>query len=320
MATDTSSNRQCGYNYWEGKMDIRSPKYSTVTNMPYRQTGLALLLIGTATTSAFAQIPPEFPKSEYKQGREGWVVLSYELGGDGTVVSASISDSSGNRVFDEAALEVVGNWSLGATAERDSSVLINFVFEEKKPRLSRKFMSRNKKVHKALDSSRLDLAQELVEEIRAMRRLNPFELAYSFVAEARIEEARGDKAGQLMCFRRAMLSGGRWLQDETYVKLLYATTVLGLQQKDYVSAVRDYDLLAQFESGRALASRIETPIQAARQFLATRDRNPLPYLAANQVVNVERELPRRLGDETYADAGYVFFPSADKADTPPANN
>lgn len=287
--------------------------------MPYHQTGLALLLCALVTTSALAQTPPEFPKSEYKRGHEGWVVLDYKLGGDGAVVSANVADSSGNAVFDEAALEVVSNWSMGATAEKDSSVLINFVFEEKKPRLSRKFVSRNTKVHKAVDKGQLDRAQELVEEIRTIRDLNPFELAYSFVAEARIAGARDDEAGQLMCFRRATVSGGRWLQDETYVKLLYATTVLGLQQKDFASAVRDYDLLMQFESGPALASRIEDTIQAARQFLVEQAQNPLPYLAANQVVNVERELPRRLGDEAYADAGYVFIPSGDKADTPPAN-
>ena len=287
--------------------------------MPFKKIGLLIMLCFTAAADALAQPAPEFPESELKRGHEGWVMLDYTLAGDGSVSNLTIADSSGNVLFNEAALKVARGWHFDKPEKQPSRVLINFVFDEKKPRLSRKFVTRNAKVHKAIDAGRLGDAAALIEEIRKQKNLNPFELAYSFVAEGRVAEVRGDKVGQLRCFRAAMLSHGRWVTDETYVKLLYGALILELGQKDYASAVRDYDLLAATESGRKLADRLGDHLQIVRQFLGQTGDQLTPYVAASHVIDVERELPRRLGDETYADAGYVWLPSADKADTPPSN-
>lgn len=274
-----------------------------------------------ATAGALAQTAPEFPQSELKRGHEGWVVLDFSVDENGQVVNPSVSGSSGNDAFNKATLEAARGWSFDAEKEQQSSALVNFVFGEKRTRLSKTFTNRYANIHKAVDSGELKVAADRLAVMREQKRLNTSELAYSYLAEGRIAGERGDEATQLACFRKAMLNHGHFVTDETYVRLLYATTILGLKQRDIASAVRDYDLLVELESGRAKASDIEETILAAKQNLAENDNNVSPYVAANHVVDVEEVGPRNLEDyDAYTDAGAGWRLSSDRADTPPANN
>lgn len=279
------------------------------------------MLCLVATAGALAQTVPEFPQSELKRGHEGWVVLDFSVDENGQVVDPSVSGSSGNDAFDQAALEAARGWSFDAEKERQSSALVNFVFREKRTRLSKKFANRYAKIHRAIDSGEFKVAADRLAVIREQKRLNASELAYSYLAEGRIAGERGDKATQLACFRKAMLNHGHWVTDEIYVRLLYATTILGLQQRDIASAARDYDLLVELESGRAKASDIEETILAAKRYLAENDDNGPPYVVANHVVDVEEVRPRNLEDyAAYTGVGAGWNLSSDKGDTPPANN
>ncbi len=282
------------------------------------KAALTVVLSVILVASALAQTVPKFPRSELKRGQEGWVVLDLSLDRNGQVVNLSVSDSSGNDTFNEAALEAARDWQLDADAAQQSSALINFVFDEKRTRLSKKFVSRYAKVHRAIDKGDLGDAEDRLAVIRAKTFLSASELAYSYLAEGRIAGERGDKATQLICFRKAMLSQGHWVTDETYGRLLYASVILGLQQQDVASAVRDYDLLLELESGPAMVASIEKTMQAARQFLADNDIKTPPYMAANHVVEVEEEAPRNVdGYDVYTGSGDGWSLSSDKADTPP---
>lgn len=279
------------------------------------------LLCVTIASGALAQTGPVFPKSELRRGNEGWVVIEVSVAENGQVLDPTISDSSGNSHFNEAALEVARGWQFDEPEARQSRVLINFVFDEKRPRLSKKFTTRYAKVHRAIDKGRLNAAEDYLAEIRQQKKLNAFELAYSYLAEGRIAGVRGDIATQLACFRKAMLKQGHWVTDETYERLLYATVILGLKQKDLASAVRDYDVLAGLESGRTQDSAVAGTIEAARQYLASTGNNAAPFMATNRVVDVVEKTPRNLEDyDVYTDAGSGWTLSSDRADTPPANN
>ena len=289
--------------------------------MPVVKISLLPVLCVIVGAAALAQTAPEFPQLELKRGHEGWVVLEFSIDETGQVADPSISDSSVSDAFNEAVLAAASDWTFDAGNERQSSALVNFVFEEKRPRLTKKFAGRYAKVHRAIDRGDLSTAEDRLAEIREDKKLNASELAYSYLAEGRIAGERGDKSAHLACFRKAILNHGHWVTDETYMRLLYATTILGLQQQDIASAVRDYELLVELESGRAIASNIDGTIRAAKQFLAENDINASPYMATNYVVDVEEEAPRDLEDYdvyTGADAGWAM--SSDEADTPDANN
>lgn len=249
------------------------------------------------------QPEPEYPISERKRSREGWVVLSYAVNSDGTVAAATIDDSSGSDAFEAAALAAVGNWRFEPAEARKSNAILYFVFSQRRLRLSRKFFSRNAKIHELINDGKLDATEERIDSIRDNNALNAFELAYSFITEGRVASERGDEVEQLRCFRLATLNYGRWLTRDKYLKLLYATVVLELQQRDYASALRDYALLTETSTGKTIAADIEEVIQAVElQLEGGREIVP-PYMAANIEMSIEHEVRAR-SQQDYAREGY----------------
>jgi len=235
---------------------------------------------------------PEFPQSEFNRAREGWVVVAYTVNNGGVIVDPGIKNSSGSDAFDKAALKAVRDWRYEPGEERNFSVLLNFVYDRRMVNLSREFIRQNEKAHESIDKGDLDAARETITKIRSHKHLTAFELAYSFITEGRIAGARGDQAGQLRLFRKAMLNEGRWLARENYLKCLRAAVILELEQKDFVTAVRDYEFLTDTKTGMAIGAGLEEPIRAIRAQVE-RDRGiASPYMVANSVVSVTRERPR----------------------------
>jgi len=238
------------------------------------------------------QPAPEFPKSELVRGREGWVLLSYAVLDDGSVFSPVVEASSGSEAFIGAAKKAVGRWRYLPGEAQTDKVLLHFVYERKQPYVSKKFFARDRKVHGAIDKGRLDKAQELIDEMRDKDDLTAVELAYTHVAEGRIFEARGDKEGQLLQFRRAMINDGRWLGRKDYLKLLHAAVILELQLKDYSSALRDYRILTETEVGRKLAADVEEPMAMIAAAVENGAELPPPWSLADMEVFIVREPPQ----------------------------
>jgi TonB family protein len=234
---------------------------------------------------------PQFPKSELVRGREGWVLLSYAVLEDGSVFGPAIEASSGSEAFNDAALEAVGRWRYLPGDVQTDKVLLHFVYERKQPYVSKKFFARDRKVHAAIEKSRLDEAQALIDRMRDKDDLTTVELAYPYIAEGRISEARGDKEGQLQHFRRAMINDGRWLDRKDYLKLLHAAVILELQLNDYSSALRDYRILTETEVGRKLAADIEEPMTTIAAAVERGAELPPPYSPAEMEVFIVRDPP-----------------------------
>ena len=235
---------------------------------------------------------PEFPKTELIRGREGWVLLSYDVLRDGTVFSPVIEASSGSDAFNDAALEAVSRWRYIPGEARNDKVLLHFVYERKQPFVSKKFFARDRKVHAEIDKGKFDSAQERIDEMRRKDDLTAVELAYTYVSEGRIHGARGDKEGQLALFRRAMINDGRWLSRNDYLKLLRASVILELQLRDFSSALRDYGILTETDVGRKMAADIEEPMAKIVSAAENGVEFPPPYTPAEMEVFIVREPPQ----------------------------
>ncbi len=275
--------------------------------MSYARTSLALVILAVFTACTVAQMEqpqtedhvftkpiPEFPGTELARAAEGWVLIAYIVSSSGIVSELYIKDSSGSDAFERAALNVVREWRYAPGKERELTVLLNFVYDRQVVRLSRRFMSLNQETHRLIDDGDFDAAQALLAEIRADDDLNTFELAYSFLTEGRVAGMRADPAGQLQYFRRAMLNKGRWLTRDTYLASLRATVLLAIDQGDFVSAVRDYELLNETRVGRKLGSDLEDSIEAISAQFAGDGFDAPPYTAADSSITVQRDWPKHL--------------------------
>ena len=270
--------------------------------MSYKRIGLALALCAVCGSSALAQAPdiqvldqpkPQYPTS--KRGQEGWVVLNYGIDEQGYVVNPSIEESSGNDAFNEAALKSMQDWQFESVEEQEASVLVNFVSDRKRLGVSRKFFTRNARIHTLIDKGMLDDAQLQMDVMRTQSDLNAFELAYSFITEGRIAAERGDPEGQLRSFRKSMLNDGRWLDRSDYLKLLHAAVVLEIQLQDLGSALRDYELLTKTRPGKKIAADLEVPIQMIRSRVENGENLAPPYVAANSQMSVMLAVDRNGG-------------------------
>jgi len=235
---------------------------------------------------------PDFPKSELTRGREGWVLLRYAVLEDGTVFSPVVEASSGSEAFNDAATKAVSRWRYIPGQAQTETAILHFVYERKQPYVSKKFFARDRKVHAAIDKGKLDNAQERIDEMRRKDDLTAVELAYTYIAEGRIHEARGDKEGQLENFRKAMINDGRWLGRMDYLKLLHASVILELQLNDYGSALRDYGILTETDVGRQLAADIDEPMARIASAVENGAELPPPYTPAELEVFIVREPPR----------------------------
>ena len=243
-----------------------------------------------AQDNLFPKPVPVFPVSELTDAKEGWVHVGYVSDNAGLVSQVHVKASSGNRAFESAALEAVERWRHKPGEAGEFSVLVNFVLDRNKVLLSRRFMSLNDKIHAALDADDLETAEVLLGEIRADEDLSAFELAYSYLAEGRFHGMRGDRAAQLHSFRLAMLNDGHWLARDNYLATLRATVILEIQEQDFASAIRDYDLLVQSGTGRRLADDLAETIESLRAHVESHEHDAAPFLLADRSVSVRREL------------------------------
>lgn len=146
--------------------------------------------------------------------------------------------------------------------------------------------------------------------------LNAFEIAYSYLTEARIASERGNRVEQLGHFRKAMLNDGRWLARDNYLSCLRATVILEIEQEDFVTAIRDYELLTETEVGRNIAADLEGSIQTIKARIDRDGDVGLPYMVANSIVTVKRKRKIKGSWDGFRSGTHNTWPSDDGL-TPP---
>ena len=241
----------------------------------------------------FTKPSPDYPGREYQSGKEGWVVIDYSVGRGGVVEYLHLRDSSGNANFEDSALAAVQNWRYEPGQERELSVFLGFVHGGTKSPVSKEFHSLNEQANELIDEGDLERATEILAQARDDDDLSLVDLSYSYLTEGRIIGKRGDRAKQLALYRKALVANGRWLAYENYLEALQGTIILELDQGDFASAVRDYDLLTATLDGKKLARDLEDPIAVARAQISADPSVMEPYVVADNSVMVLPDQPPR---------------------------
>ena len=216
----------------------------------------------------------EYPLSELRRNQQGWVIVSFIVSADGSVVDPIIDDSSGSEAFEKATLEAMRNWKYqpatwqGEAVEQwHSKQLVTFALERSHIFVDKKFFYRYGNINKSIDEGDFDAAKALIDDTRKEMDLNVFEGSRLWLARGRLAGEQGDLKEQLRCFRKATIGEGRWIDAKDYPALKYAIVRLELQLGEYAPALRDYEELQQSKKGSELAKNLEASVQSVRDLI-----------------------------------------------------
>jgi protein TonB len=86
--------------------------FTTATPTPEMPTQTTLFTQSTMTAEALpvVQVSPRYPIDAAQSGKEGYVVVGFDITADGTVSNVRVLEANPKRVFDKAALSAVQNW------------------------------------------------------------------------------------------------------------------------------------------------------------------------------------------------------------------
>jgi TonB family protein len=229
---------------------------------------------------------PKFPGTDAARGNEGWVLVTYGVSASGLVIEPHVAASTGRPSFERAALKAIRKWRYMPGEERHASVLVIFAMDNKFVRVSGNFRQMYEEAHTLIDGGNLDAADTLLDSTRNKTH-SPYEIAYIYTLRGRVAGHRGDLDRQLQYYRQAMLHEGRWLDPGIYRDCLKASVILAIILEDYVSAVRDYELLASSGATGGYLADLQDSIKAARIVLEQQI-EAAPFSIADTTVAVTR--------------------------------
>jgi TonB family protein len=205
---------------------------------------------------------PRFPSTAMQLGREGWVLLSYLVGEDGTVTDAMVEDSTGERGFERAALDAVENWrydpaTLNGTPimQGQTHVLIFFVLEGGKS-ASQRFVTAYQEAAQQLAANELEAAAETLAEIETTIKSNLYEDALfwwlrSLYVEASAPENRDEIKREV---RRAIGYEEQFLPPDMLVTAIRRLYVMQFQDGEIADAMETFEILETSETAKTATS------------------------------------------------------------------
>lgn len=114
--------------------------FTSETFMPEMPTQTTLYTQSAMTAEALpvVQVSPRYPIDAAQSGKEGYVVVGFDITADGTVSNVRVLDANPKRVFDKAALSAVQNWKYKpkfdagkAVAQLNQQVQLDFKLDQK---------------------------------------------------------------------------------------------------------------------------------------------------------------------------------------------
>lgn len=224
---------------------------------------------------AIERTPPRYPRSALDSGNQGWVQLSFVVTEDGNVIDPVVEDSSGGRDFERAAMRTVEDWSYEpatwdgeAVQQCENEVMITFVIEDSEAGVRRPFYRKFRRATEALDDADIERAEDVLDDMSTASMTTYERAAYSLL-QARLAEAHADDEAQLRHLRHAVASDGRWIDEETYMPLLYLVLVLELETGKYSAALRTWEQLNELDTSSMDLSGAESAIAYIQEQIAS---------------------------------------------------
>lgn len=202
--------------------------------------------------------PPKYPKSALFDSKEGWVILSYVVDKDGSVIAPIVEDSTGVEAFEREALKAIKRWKYkpaslnGKPAQQcKANAKMSFSIHEKEPGATRKFTRLYKRVSALLANQDIENAKKELAKLEEMSSWNLYEDAWYSLLKAQFDQIEGDYDAMLINVRRAVAYEGIYLPESSYRKALALLFQLQMNQNQYIEALNTFSTLQAVENSEA---------------------------------------------------------------------
>jgi TonB family protein len=201
---------------------------------------------------------PAYPETEQKTGGEGWVLVNFMVDTQGKPYEVAVVESSGNLMFEAAAVDGVGQWTFepamlgNQPTDASMDYKINFVMTTPATGARVAFVKAYRRLRQKIEQgdragADADLA---VLEVR-----NLYEDSFKALALYLYHSKWGTETQQLADLRRAVAGEKRpiYLPRDTFGALLHDMLLLQVKTNDYASALVTWELLKGVSKKRATA-------------------------------------------------------------------
>jgi TonB family protein len=231
------------------------------TNNSCAETSQHLSTIVNAEPSV--KVKPKYPEKLERSGIEGWAQFSYIVETDGSVSNVILTDSSGYKSFEREAIRAIKKWKFTPAKENGkviqqchNKIQMDFIMADKDGGVSRKFLSKYKKIKKALENKDTNNASVLLTELEDYQQRRLSEHAHLKLVKADYAKEIGNKRLQLSSLNSISLSHEKVISPEQKLSILHQKFILNVQLNRYKSALNVYKEFAELEQAKAYLSQI----------------------------------------------------------------
>ncbi|MCF2856986.1 energy transducer TonB [Pseudoalteromonas sp. SMS1] len=222
---------------------------------------------------------PRYPANAARKGQEGWVQVSYVVNEKGEVESAVVENSSGIASFEKAALRAVKSWEFSPATQNkkpvkqcQNQIQLDFRLHQADKGVSRKFLTRYKKLVTDIENDALENVPQQITELRALNLGNFTEDSYFWFAKSRYYNKVGDQVKELHALDNFIHQGKDYMKREVFVASVARAIALKLDQNKLKSAARTFEMLSETRGAEAYTKELFPYIDKVQALIDDKNR------------------------------------------------
>ena len=254
-------------------------------NIPNPDIKTARLVESIVNATPIIRKEPVYPSSAVRQGKEGWVQMSFVIDTDGSVIEPIVIDSAGDIAFERAALKAIKKWKYSPAQKNGEAIQqcdsqLQFDFSLNNNSVSKRFRKFYDSALALLENKELNKLEIELSEAKWAETSNLTELTWFHYLNAEYYLLRGDKTNELKHLYKATHKpkyanySGR-LPEGTTVRNLHRMFILESEQQRFNDALYTFNSLDYLTSDQA---------KNTKQALAPYAENIEQYIASDKLI------------------------------------
>jgi len=216
------------------------------------------------------RIDPKYPSQAVRQGKEGWVKMSYVISAEGRVQDIEILDSSGDYGFKKEARRALKKWKYSPAIENDKPIescntTIQFDFSMAH-KASKKYLAQYDKTSDFLEKNDLPELEKNIEILKSFTNNNDEEIRTNLLL-GQYGELIKDKKIQFHAYSRVKSVSGPSLVNSIKTPVYQRLYTLYLEKNMIKKALKISDEILKIDDAKAIHEQMTNHKLKVEQYI-----------------------------------------------------